>query len=675
MAVTYIARPGKQVAAGIKPARVRYGQGMQRNPRAGTLRLAMLRLLAVSTIGLGLVYLGWRWSATLNWQAWWLAVPLVLAETYSFTDVSLLAVTTWRARRRAPAPAAPRDLTVDVLITTFDEPVSLVLTTARAANAIRHPHKTWILDDGNREVLRLAAEVAGIGYIARPSDASGRPVHAEAGSLNNALLATDGEFLLLLAADQVPMPEMLDSTLGYFADPRVAFVQTPQTLGAATSTNPIESAAPMYFGSVQQGNDGWGAAQFCGSNAVIRRDALMQLGITCYVADVERSVKVALQRADRVLAAARSDARRSGVPIGSALDEVATALRDTRAAIKAGTSLDSATFALQNRVEQISRGMVSADLAQVAADLAELRGSDPAGTSSDEVLAAVIDQLAGHDASPLAALETVRSLIRSINVDRADEEQELMPLAKLWVTEDLATSMRLQQLGWKSVYHPGVLVDGLEPTDFGAVLSQRLQRAQGALTVLMRENPLTQRGLRLGQRLAYFATPWGIFSGFATVVYLVVPAVFLISGLLPVSTTPERFAIFFVPYLASMQLLLAAGSGGRFWRRQQHAFALFPTWIAATASTIRGAVLRTPGEDRLRRTPSGPAWRVIPVQTAAAVILVIAAIGGILRLVGHQGDPVAIAAGLVWVAVDLLALNVVFRAARYRGYRSREGEI
>lgn len=675
MAVTYIARPGKRPAAGIKPARVRYGQGMQPNPRAGTLRLAMLRLLAVSTIGLGLVYLGWRWSMTLNWQVWWLAVPLVVAETYSFTEVSLLAVTTWRARRRAHAPAAPQDLTVDVLITTFDEPVSLVLTTARAANAIRHPHKTWILDDGSREVLRLAAEVAGIGYIARPNDASGRPVHAEAGSLNNALLATDGEFLLLLAADQVPMPEMLDSTLGYFADPWVAFVQTPQTFGTATSTNPIESAAPMYFGSVQQGNDGWGAAQFCGSNAVVRRDALMQLGITRYVADVERSVKVALQRADRVLAQARSDARRSGVPIGSALDEVATALRDTRAAIKSGTSLDSATFALQNRVEQISRGMVSADLAQVAADLAELRGSDPADTSRDEVLAAVIDQLAGHDASPLAALETVRSLIRSINVDRADEEQELMPLAKLWVTEDLATSMRLQRLGWKSVYHPEVLVDGLEPTDFGAVLWQRLRRAQGALTVLLRENPLTQRGLDLGQRLTYFATPWSVFGGFATVVYLIVPAVILLSGLLPVSTTPERFAIFFLPYLASMQLLLASGSGGRFWRRQQHAFALFPTWIAATVSAIRDAVLHTPGRGQLRGTPSSPAWRVIPAQTAAAVILVIAAIGGVLRLVGHQGDPVVIAAGLVWVAIDLLALNVVFRAARYRGYRSREGDI
>lgn len=657
---------------------MRYGQGMQRGSRAAALRLALLRLFAISTIGLGLVYLVWRWSTTLNWQAWWVAVPLIVAETYSFTDVTLLALTTWRARRRAHAPAAPHDLTVDVLITTFDEPVSLVLTTARAAGAIRYPHKTWILDDGNREVLRLAAEVAGIGYIARPGDRRGRPVHAEAGSLNNALLATDGEFLLLLAADQVPMPEMLDSTLGYFADPRVAFVQTPQTFGTATSTNPIESAAPMYFGAVQQGNDGWGAAQFCGSNAVVRRDALMQLGITRYVADVERSVKVALERADRVLAHARSDARRSGLPIGGALDEVTTAVRDARAAIKAGAPLDGATFALQNRVEQISRGMVSADLAQVAADLAELRGSGPADAPNDEALAAVIDQLAVHDASPLAALDTVRSLIRSINVDRADEEQELMPLAKMWMTEDLATSMRLQQLGWKSVYHPEVLADGLEPSDFGAVLWQRLRRAQGSLTVLLRENPLMQRGLALGQRLTYLATPWSLFSGFATIVYLVVPTVYLLSGVLPVSTTPEHFAILFLPYFCSTQLLFAVGSGGRFWRRQQHAFALFPTWIVATVSTVGGALLRTrrgTGRSTRRGTPGGSAWRVLPVQTVAAVILVIAIIGGVLRLVSHQGDPVAIAAGLVWVAVDLLALNVVFRAARYRGYRSREGEI
>ena len=44
--------------------------------------------------------------------------------------------------------------------------------------------------------------------------------HAKAGNLNNALMQTHGDFVLILDADQIPSPEILDRTLGYFdADP------------------------------------------------------------------------------------------------------------------------------------------------------------------------------------------------------------------------------------------------------------------------------------------------------------------------------------------------------------------------------------------------------------------------------------------------------------------------
>ncbi|WP_139196624.1 glycosyltransferase, partial [Curtobacterium sp. MMLR14_014] len=95
------------------------------------------------------------------------------------------------------------DVTVDVFITTYNEPIDLVERTARAAKAITHPHTTWILDDGNRPEMRAAADALGIGVITRGADWVDRPRHAKAGNLNNALLATQGEFLLILDADQV----------------------------------------------------------------------------------------------------------------------------------------------------------------------------------------------------------------------------------------------------------------------------------------------------------------------------------------------------------------------------------------------------------------------------------------------------------------------------------------
>ena len=47
-------------------------------------------------------------------------------------------------------PAAPAGLTVDVFVTTLNEPVDIVRRTLLAAHAIHYPHETWLLDDGER---------------------------------------------------------------------------------------------------------------------------------------------------------------------------------------------------------------------------------------------------------------------------------------------------------------------------------------------------------------------------------------------------------------------------------------------------------------------------------------------------------------------------------------------
>ena len=108
-------------------------------------------------------------------------------------------------------------------------------------------------------------------------------------------------------ADQLPEPEILDRTLGYFADPDVAFVQTPQHFYNVPEHDPFGSQAPLFYGPIMQGKDGWNAAFFCGSNAVLRREALMQLGITDYVRELE-------ERVPRALAA---DVTHSGTVSGS----------------------------------------------------------------------------------------------------------------------------------------------------------------------------------------------------------------------------------------------------------------------------------------------------------------------------------------------------------------------
>ena len=107
-----------------------------------TARFAAIRVIAVLSVLLGVNYVAWRWLESVNWSAWWIAVPLVVAETYSLIDTFLFCLTMWRAKQR-PAPVSPPQGTVDVFITTYDEPIELVMTTARAARGIAYPHTTW----------------------------------------------------------------------------------------------------------------------------------------------------------------------------------------------------------------------------------------------------------------------------------------------------------------------------------------------------------------------------------------------------------------------------------------------------------------------------------------------------------------------------------------------------
>jgi cellulose synthase (UDP-forming) len=179
-------------------------------PQISAMRHAAIRILIAANLLLGIWYISWRYTSSVNWAAWWIALPLLVAETYSFLDSCLFGLTIWRLKRRGAAPSPPEGMTVDVLITCYNEPVALVRETARAARAIRYPHRTYVLDDGDSPAMRAMAAEEGIGYITRSSAWQRRSRHAKAGNLNNALFQTTGELLLILDADQLPRPEILD---------------------------------------------------------------------------------------------------------------------------------------------------------------------------------------------------------------------------------------------------------------------------------------------------------------------------------------------------------------------------------------------------------------------------------------------------------------------------------
>jgi cellulose synthase (UDP-forming) len=214
-------------------------------------------------------------------------IILLFAEIYAFMTLYLGHFQTIRPLRRKPAPL-PDDSnewpTVDVYVPTYNEPLYVVRPTVLAALNMdwpNHKFKVYILDDGRREEFKQFAAAAGCGYIIRSQNN-----HAKAGNINQALTQTTGEYVAIFDCDHIPTRSFLQITMGWFLrDKRLGMLQTPHHF---YSPDPFEknlgqfrkmpNEGELFYGIVQDGNDFWNATFFCGSCAVLRRPALLEIG-------------------------------------------------------------------------------------------------------------------------------------------------------------------------------------------------------------------------------------------------------------------------------------------------------------------------------------------------------------------------------------------------------------
>jgi cellulose synthase (UDP-forming) len=232
----------------------------------------------VSVVGLLVYasYLVYRALYTINFDALTFSLLVYFAELHGFFSLFFYVHGTWALRARRVVPPS-HELTVDLFVTTYNEDVDMLRQTLRAAVAVRAPHRTYVLDDGRRPEVRALAEEIGCTYITRNDNRD-----AKAGNWNNAFAQTSGDLIATFDADHVPRPDFLERTLGFFRDPDVALVQVPQlyhNLDAVQHrvnwrSRRMHSEQDAFFSLVMPGKDHWNAAFFCGTGAVLRRQAL-----------------------------------------------------------------------------------------------------------------------------------------------------------------------------------------------------------------------------------------------------------------------------------------------------------------------------------------------------------------------------------------------------------------
>ena len=314
-----------------------------------------------------------------------------------------------------------------------------------------------------------------------------------------------------------------------------------------------------------------------------------------------------------------------------------------------------------------------ADLEAIAALSEDPEATATAVIFDDEAL----ESLASREWSPLGALESIRAMIRAVDVGRDDEAQPLLPMATISVTEDMATCMRMHSMGWHSAYHHEILAKGLAPDDVRTMLTQRLRWAQGTIQVMLRENPLLQKGLSIGQRLMYWATMWSYLAGFAAIAYITAPAIYLISGIMPVTAYSWDFFGRLIPFLVLNQLMFIIISRGTpTWRGQQYSLALFPVWIRACVTAFRNVYFDRPlgfaVTPKTKQEQGAIPWHLVRWQLAAMGLLLVASAIGIVQLYFGAISVLGVGVNLFWVLFDIVILSVVFQAIRYRGHEEEE---
>ena len=256
------------------------------NPYAALTRIKWA--LATLSIAMSVRYLWWRGAHTLNYDTpvhLGLSLLLYFAEFYGVLSMVLffLHETNPAPVKSVPAGSDDELPTVDMLITIFSEPSDILYRTLVGCTAIDYPRSKlniYVLDDGSRDEIRAVASKFGCHYVSRANRD-----HAKAGNVNNGLKHSKGEIVAILDCDHVPVLSFLRETIGFFKNPKVAFVQMPHHFFNPDTFQQnlhLEGALAheqdLFFHVVLPGRRADNAVMFAGSSALLRRSALESIG-------------------------------------------------------------------------------------------------------------------------------------------------------------------------------------------------------------------------------------------------------------------------------------------------------------------------------------------------------------------------------------------------------------
>lgn len=236
------------------------------------------------------------------------------------------------------------------------------------------------------------------------------------------------------------------------------------------------------------------------------------------------------------------------------------------------------------------------------------------------------------------------------------------------ITEDIHTSMNLHAKGYKSCYLNRVLSAGLMPETFEGYLKQRKRWAMGCIQVLLRDNPLTKRGLTLSQRLDYFGSIFYFFFGLPRVICLIAPLSSLLFHTPSIHANVVQLSLhFFSFYIASALVMRPVSRGSRnpFWSDVYEIAMCYALSVVALKALVSPRKERTfevtPKGQRIRRNTSAELNLAWPHLITFGLLVggLVLGIQNLRHGIGEPGLPVS----LFWGSVNLLLLTIAMFVA------------
>lgn len=256
------------------------------------------------------IYILWRLFFTLPLHAGIVSlvagIALFVAEFISMLEAVIHYIC--MSKDKAPEfPVIPESdyPHVDVLIATHSEEPELLFKTINGCKHMEYPDPSkvhiYLCDDNDRPEMAKLAQKMGVGYFGL----SGNKL-AKAGNLNNALSKTDSPLVVTFDADMIPRSNFLMETVPYFSLPemildhgewrkrteeeidpdyKIGFIQTPQSFYNPDlfqfnffAESNIPNEQDYFFKEVNVGRNSSNSAIYAGSNTLISRRALEEVG-------------------------------------------------------------------------------------------------------------------------------------------------------------------------------------------------------------------------------------------------------------------------------------------------------------------------------------------------------------------------------------------------------------